>query len=159
VIVYNDKQWRSFFTASGREDLAENPRYTRFAARAQHIDEVYAELARILATQTTADWIARLEKADIPVMPVHDLESLLRDPHLAATDFFEIAEHPTEGSIRSMRVAAEWSETPAVPPRLAPRLGEQSREILSEAGYSEREIDGMIDTGVTQCIESVPPRA
>jgi crotonobetainyl-CoA:carnitine CoA-transferase CaiB-like acyl-CoA transferase len=73
-------------------------------------------------------------------MPVHDLQSLLRDPHLVETGFFAAADHPTEGAIRSMRVAATWSDTPAVPTRLAPRLGEQSREILAEAGFSSEEI-------------------
>jgi crotonobetainyl-CoA:carnitine CoA-transferase CaiB-like acyl-CoA transferase len=97
--------------------------------------------------------MARLEQADIPVMPVHDLDSLLEDPHLRAIDFFEIAEHPTEGAIRSMRVSPEWSETPAVPPRLAPRLGEQSREILGEAGYSAAEIAQLIETGVTRPLQ------
>ena len=52
--------------------------------------KVYAELARILETKTTAEWTAILEKADVPVMPMHDLESLLGDPHIVATDFFPV---------------------------------------------------------------------
>ena len=47
VIVYNDKQWDSFFEATGRDDLRTNPKFATFAARAQNIDVVYAELARI----------------------------------------------------------------------------------------------------------------
>ena len=47
-----------------------------------------------------------LEEADMPVMPMHDLESILTDPHLAATDFFPVVDHPIEGAIRSMRVSA-----------------------------------------------------
>ena len=64
----------------------------------------------------------------------------IADPHLAATDFFPVVEHPTEGAIRSMRVSATWSDTPAEPARLAPRLGEHSREILQEAGFSHEEM-------------------
>ena len=44
-------------------------------------------------------------------MPMHDLESLLEDPHLVATGFFPIVEHPTEGTIHSMKVSARFSET------------------------------------------------
>jgi Predicted acyl-CoA transferases/carnitine dehydratase len=69
-------------------------------------------------------------EADVPVMPMHDLETLLQDPHIVATDFFPVVDHPTEGRIRNMRPSARWSETPVETPRLAPRLGEHSAEIL-----------------------------
>ena len=47
VIVYNDKQWESFFKATGRDDLRADPRFATFAGRAVNIDAVYGELARI----------------------------------------------------------------------------------------------------------------
>ena len=57
VIVYNDKQWQNFFDATGRDDLRTDPKFATFAGRATNIDVVYAELARILETKTTAEWI------------------------------------------------------------------------------------------------------
>ena len=150
VIVYNDKQWNSFFDATGRDDLRRNPMFATFAGRLANIDKVYAELGRRFETRTTQDWLTLLIEADIPVMPVHDLESILDDPHLVATDFFESVDHPSEGSIRSMRVAAKWSHTPAQPQRLAPRLGEHGREILGEAGFSADEMAALESDGVTQ---------
>ena len=116
--------------------LRSDPKFATFAGRAVNIDIVYAELARIFETRTTAEWTDLLNKADMPVMPMHDLESMLHDPHLVATDFFPVVEHPTEGTIRSMKVSATWSETPAEPTRLAPRLSEHGDEILREAGFS-----------------------
>jgi crotonobetainyl-CoA:carnitine CoA-transferase CaiB-like acyl-CoA transferase len=154
VIVYNDKQWNSFFDVTGREDLRRDPTFATFNARMRNIDAVHAELGRIFAARSTAEWMRLLLDADIPVMPVHDLQSLLEDPHLVATDFFPVAEHPTEGPIRSMRVAATWSDSPADPLRLAPRLGEQSREILSEAGFTDEEIAELFKQGVTH---AAPP--
>ena len=150
VIVYNDKQWQNFFKATGRDDLRDDPRFNHFAGRAVHIDLVYAELARIFLTRSTAEWTELLEAADVPVMPLHDLEGVLQDPHLLATDFFPIVEHPTEGPIRNMRVSASWSETPAEPSRLAPRLNADGEAILREAGFSEDEIVAMVRDGVTR---------
>jgi crotonobetainyl-CoA:carnitine CoA-transferase CaiB-like acyl-CoA transferase len=150
VIVYNDKQWDSFFNATGREDLRKDPRFATFAGRAQNIDFVYAELARIFETRTSGEWIALLTKADVPVMPMHNLESILQDEHLVATGYFPVVEHPTEGSIRSMKVSAAWSETPAEPSRLAPRLNEHGEEILREAGFSADEIAALVRDGVTK---------
>ncbi len=149
VIVYNDKQWDKFLTATGRDDLRSDPRFATFAGRATNIDHVYAELARIIALRSTAEWIKLLDEADVPALPMHDLVSILSDPHLVATEFFPTVEHPSEGKIRSMRTAATWSETPAEPTRLAPRLGEQSEDVLREAGYSPDEIAQLVKDGVT----------
>ena len=49
-----------------------------------------------------------------------------------------------------MKVSANWSETPAEPVRLAPRLNEHGEEILREAGFSADEIAGLVRDGVTR---------
>jgi crotonobetainyl-CoA:carnitine CoA-transferase CaiB-like acyl-CoA transferase len=150
VIVYNDKQWENFFKATGRDDLRRDPKFATFAGRAVNIDTVYAELARIFETRTTAEWTELLTKADVPVMPMHDLESILQDPHLVATGFFPVVEHPSEGPIRSMKVSAAWSDTPVETARLAPRLNEHGAEILHEAGFSADEIAALVRDGATR---------
>ena len=150
VIIYNDKQWNSFFDVTGRDDLRADPMFATFAGRLANIDKVYGEVGRILVTRSTAEWMKLLVDGDIPVMPVHDLVSILDDPHLVDTNFFPITEHPTEGAIRSMRVATAWSKTPAAPSRLAPGLGEQSREILGEAGFNADEITQLMNDGVVR---------
>jgi len=154
VIVYNDKQWENFFEATGRDDLRRDPKFATFAGRAVNIDTVYAELARIFGTRSTAEWTELLDKADVPVLPMHNLGSILQDPHLVATDFFPIVHHPTEGAIRNMRVSATWSETSAEPTRLAPRLNEHGNEVLREAGFSADEIAALVRDGVTK---AAPP--
>jgi formyl-CoA transferase len=150
VIVYNDKQWDNFIKATGRDDMRTDPKFATFAGRAENIDVVYAELARMMLERTTAEWTDLLNKADIPTLPMHDLESILTDPHLVATDFFPVVDHPTEGKIRSMRVSATWSDTPAKPERLAPLLSEHGEEILREAGFSADEIAALVKDGVTR---------
>ena len=152
VIVYNDKQWENFFKATGRDDLRRDPKFATFAGRAVNIDTVYAELARIFETRTTAEWTDLLTKADVPVMPMHDLESILQDPHLVATGFFPVVVHPSEGPIRSMKVSATWSDTPVELMRLAPRLNEHGAEILHEAGFSAEEIAALVRDGVTTAL-------
>ena len=150
VLAYNDKQWRSFFAAIGRPELPDaDPRFADMASRTVHINALYALLADILSTRTTAEWFAILDAADIPVMPLHTLDSLIDDPHLAAIGFLQTVEHPTEGRIRSIGVPTLWSETPATPGRPAPLLGEHSIEILGEAGYLAAEIDALVADGVT----------
>lgn len=157
ALIYNDGHWRRFFAAIGRPEMPQaDPRYRDFTSRMAHIDEVYGELAEIFLTRSTAEWMELLEKADVPAMPMYDFEGVLNDPHLVATGFFQTIEHPSEGSIRQMGVPAQWSRTPAVPARLAPRQGEQGAEILREAGFSEDEIARLTTAAPA---EQAPPAA
>jgi len=144
ALVYNDKQWASFLDAVGRSELKNDPRFADFVARSQHVDHVYGELASIFLTRTTSEWLELLETADIPSLPMHDIESLLEDPHLVATDHFALVEHPTEGKLRNLRLPLDWSRTQPEKARLAPNLGEHGIEILRERGFREEEIERLI---------------
>lgn len=145
ILPYNDNQWRRFFTVVGRPNLIEeDPRFVDMASRTAHIDALYALVGALLKERTTAEWLAALDAADIPAMPLHTLDSLLEDPHLVETGFLDIAEHPTEGAIRRIGVPSGWSATPPPPIAPAPTLGQHSEEILSIAGLSAAEIAALV---------------
>jgi len=151
ALIYNDAQWRSFCRMIGRPEMMEHdPRLKSIAVRTEHIDALYAMVADILKTRTTAEWLALFDAADIPAVRLHSLESLPQDPHLQAVELIAETEHPSEGLIREVRPAAKWSESPVAIHRPAPRLGEHSAEILAEAGYSEAEIADLHAAGVTR---------
>jgi len=151
VLVYTDGHWTRFFQAIDRPDMpAADPRFASFSARMDHIDQVYAELAEILLTRTTADWLELFEAADVPALPMHSFESVLEDPHLQATGFFQNVEHPSEGPIRSMAVPVTFSRSAVQPKNLAPKLGEHGEEILADAGFAPHEIADLVDIGAMQ---------
>ncbi|MBB3013276.1 CaiB/BaiF CoA transferase family protein [Cupriavidus alkaliphilus] len=150
VMVYNDKQWQAFFALIGKpEVMAADPRFASIGERTRHIHELYRMLSDVMATRTSAEWTALLEAADIPVMPMHTLDSLMSDPHLQEVGFFELVEHPTEGRIRSMAIPTRWSRSQPGLERHAPRLGEHSAEVLAEAGYSAAQIEAMAAASAT----------
>lgn len=150
MLLYNDKQWQTFFRLIGRpEVVASDPRFSTIDKRTEHIHELYAMLAEIMATRTTAEWTALLDAADIPVMPMHDMDSLMDDPHLRAVGFLGHVEHPTEGRICQIGIPSTWSKSQPRVTRPAPRAGEHGREVLSEAGLSGSEIDELFASGVT----------
>ncbi len=149
VLVYTDRQWEAFFEVIGKPEMTSDPRFKDMAARTRHVRDVYSYLAEALRGRSTREWLEALARADIPAMPMHSLESLIEDPHLAAVRFFELADHPSEGKIRHMRNPTTWSASALAPVRPAPRLGEHSREVLREAGYADAEIDAMRAAGVT----------
>jgi crotonobetainyl-CoA:carnitine CoA-transferase CaiB-like acyl-CoA transferase len=152
VLVYNDKQWKSFTGAIGQPEIMRDEYFATQASRARHISAIYAFLAKLFRTRTTSDWMELLEKADIPVARLNSVEDLVDDAHLAATGFFTMEAHPSEGTVRTMRTPTEWSESQPAAQRPAPRLGEHSAEVLREAGYSDAEITDLAKKGVTKLL-------
>jgi len=147
VLVYNDKQWRAFFELIGRPELFADPRYATPEARSRDFEGANALVAAEMKKRGTAEWIAALERADIPVQRMNSLTDIVEDPHLAAIGYFKQVEHPSEGSIRTMAVPSEWSESAPEYRRHAPRHGEHTREVLREAGLADAEIERMIASG------------
>jgi crotonobetainyl-CoA:carnitine CoA-transferase CaiB-like acyl-CoA transferase len=145
ALIYNDKHWRCFFTAIGQPEFLQQPRFANHAARHAHIDEIYQEVGHIFLGRTTAEWRELLEREDIPVMPMHTLETILDDPHLAAVGFFKTVDHPVEGRIRQMQVPSSWSVSQPEPGGPAPTLGEHGGDILREAGFSADEISQLAE--------------
>ena len=149
TFIINDRQWRAVLDGIGKGERMKDPRFATLQARTDHSAEVYAFLDATFRTRTTAQWLELLEKADVPAGPLHTLESLLDDEHLKAVGFFERHEHPTEGTVVSLRPPSRWSKTPLAIDRLPPRLGQHSGEILREAGFTPAEIAAMAASGAT----------
>jgi crotonobetainyl-CoA:carnitine CoA-transferase CaiB-like acyl-CoA transferase len=130
LLPYTTAQWKRFFAVAGEDALAADARVTDAATRSKNINFLYAELARIVAKRTTAEWVEALKDADIPMTPVRNPEELLDDPHLAALDFFHRTTHPSEGEIRTIGIPVTFSRTPGRVRSLPPTLGEHTKEIL-----------------------------
>ncbi|HEX7055030.1 MAG TPA: CoA transferase [Burkholderiales bacterium] len=140
ALIYNDKQWRAFFSVIGKPEKIAEPEFATQEARSRNYDRAYAFVAEELKKRTAAEWLEAFERADIPVQRMNTLEDIVADPHLAATGYFRTVEHPSEGTIRSMAVPSEWSESPPQYRRHAPRLGEHTAEVLREVGLAEARI-------------------
>lgn len=134
VVPYTDDQWRRFFEVAGHPELARDPRFATAVARSRDYPSLYALTAELVATRSTAEWIALLEPADIPYAPVNSADDLVDDPHLRATGFWHEVDHPTEGRLRMMGIPVRFSDTPGTIRRLAPNIGEHTGEVLQEAG-------------------------
>ena len=154
ILPYTDRHWRDFFCVAGRPELADDPRLADAPTRSRHVAELYALVAQCVRDRPSAYWLGRLEAADIPCGPVNPLTDLPADAQLAAVDFFQLAEHPSEGSIRMARPPVRFGEAVCALRHPAPRLGEHSRAILREAGFAEPEIDDLLARKIA--IEAAP---
>ena len=134
------------FPRGGRQGdlLKTDKRFANIRNRTAHIDELYQLVSEELEQRTTREWREILPEQEIPIFPVHTLESLLEDEHLAATGFFTEVEHPIVGKIRNTAVPSEWSATVPANQQPAPALGEHTVEVLREAGCAEQKIEQLV---------------
>ncbi len=147
VVPYTDAHWKRLFDVIGEPQLATDPRFATLAARVVHNGEVFGKLGEIMAGRSTADWVRTFRDADIPAMQINDLEAVLNDDHLAAEGFWELREHPTEGTVRVSGIPYAMSGTAGSIRRLAPRCGEHTREVLAELGCSPDGIVRALEAG------------
>ena len=158
ILVYTDRQWESFFRIIGKaEQFHADARFSNPAARAKHFAEAYTLLAEVLATRTTAEWLAAFLEGDIPATPMHDLDALIDDPHLAAVGFFHAMAHPTEGPIRLVGIPSRWSRSRPAIARHPPGLGEHTGEVLREIGLRPAAIERLVAEGAIGPADVAPP--
>ena len=152
LLPYTAQHWRAFFTAAGREDLIEALQVDDPVKRNARIDEVYAACAEIAQGRTTEEWLTLCEELDIPCTGFTKLEHVTEHPHLKAVGMFQVMEHPSEGAVRTVRPPTKFTKTPANIRSLAPRLGEHSRELLSELGYDAAAIAALAEKKVVKLL-------
>jgi len=137
LVPYSDEQWITFFEMGNRPGVFDDPRFSTYSARTENITELYAIIAEVALTKTTDDWLALLDKANIPAMRFNQMADVLDDEHLNAAGFFTTREHPDAGPYRSMSHPVHFSQTPADIARDPPTLGADTETLLASLGLGQ----------------------
>ena len=110
-------------------------------------DEIFAKTRDKLKTKTSAEWLELLRAADIWCGPVYGYGDLVEDEQIKHNGTFVEYEHPTEGKVKTPGFPIRFSKTPSTVDRGAPITGQDTRDILAEAGYATDKIDALEQSG------------
>jgi len=146
VALIREEDFARLAAALGRPDLASDPRFASFAARADNAARVTGIVRERFAADTTAHWLGRLREADILADRINGFDEWLADPHVVATGGAVALPQPGMGLFHAARTPGVPAETDAAMPP-APAIGEHGREILAELGLDEARIAGLAADG------------
>ncbi|HEX4198939.1 MAG TPA: CoA transferase [Caulobacteraceae bacterium] len=135
VMPYSTEQWDKIFAFMGRPgEILDNPKFASFQGRTEHINELYATLAEISPSKTTAEWLEMLEALGVPHSKLNGLDELFDDKQLKAVGMFRKYNLPNVGDFYQIKPPMKFSRTPASIRRLPPGVGEHTAEVFAEAG-------------------------
>ena len=145
--VISDKEWVGMCRALDREDLIDDERFATARARGQNGPERKEITLNEIAKWPTEEILKRLNDNDVPNAPLLRRSELLANEQIIASGSIERTEYEGFGEVRQARPAAQFSKTPSEISGPAPKLGEQSSAILKRLGYSDAQIQEMIEAG------------
>jgi crotonobetainyl-CoA:carnitine CoA-transferase CaiB-like acyl-CoA transferase len=143
VGTLSDSEWRGFCEASDDPKLIEDQRFTTPSGRSANATARINLMGEYIAEHTTAEWLKRLDAADVPCAPILRRGEIIHNEQVVARELIAEFEHPCVGRVRQPKPAARFDLDEAKIQGPAPRIGEHSRDVMLELGYSEAEIAQM----------------
>jgi crotonobetainyl-CoA:carnitine CoA-transferase CaiB-like acyl-CoA transferase len=146
----NQANWERIAEVLGHPEWREDPRFVTNSDRMAHRVELVDLMNAVLRKRTRAQWQAAFDAAGVPAGPVHTVGEALSHPQTLARGMVVEVEHPQAGLTRAIGCPIHFSATPTQITRPAPLLGQHTRELLQEHGYSPDDIDALIEQGVIE---------
>jgi len=146
--ISNDRLFRRLSAALGREDWLEDPRFRTSLDRVRNRAHLEGPIAELVSTRPTAHWLALFKEHDVPADAVQNAEQVMADPQVASLG--QLAEVMLDGygPVGIPRLPVSLSLTPATVAAPPPKLAQHSRAILKEAGYSDAEIQELVQSRI-----------
>ena len=140
--------WEQLCRAIGQESLIDDYRFLMPGDRKARQDELATLLEETFSTDTTGNWLKLLEDAGVVAGPIYNMDQVYKDPQVLARQMLVDLEDPELGTIHNIGIPVKLSSTPGQIRTRAPMLGEHSVEVLMENGFSQAEVDELLELGV-----------
>ena len=151
LAAVREEHWPALCRVLGRAPLLDDPRFATSADRTTHRAELTAELERAFMGDLATNWRRALRAAGVPAeisVDTWDGETILFDEELVRRGLVTEYQHPLLGRVRQFGNLITFSDTPGRQERASPLAGQHTREILSELGYGDADLDSLHASGI-----------
>ena len=142
--------WEQLCRAIGQEALIADPRYKEPNDRKARETQLAELLEDILSQHSTDYWLERLQAAGVVAGPIYDMAQVYADEQVQAREMLVELEDDDLGVVKNIGVPVKLSATPGSIRHSGPALGQHSREVLREHGYTEAQVERLIAAGVVR---------
>ncbi|MBM3140467.1 MAG: CoA transferase [Chloroflexi bacterium] len=144
-------QWALLCAELEVTELIDDARFATAQARSAHHAELEPLLNVAFARRTTAEWVERLERYEIPCGPLNTIAEAAALPQVAAREMLVPVEHHTLGRVPLPNTPVKLSRTPGGIRGSSPDMGQHSREVLAELlGLDAATIDDLVEREVVR---------
>ena len=144
----NQANWTRIAGVLGHPEWVSDARFLSGRDRLANRRALEALITTELAAHDADHWIATFEAQGVPVGPVHDVAQAMEHPQARAIDMVVDVEHPDGGTTRSLGCPIHFDGEAPFDARRAPHVGEHTREVLGEFGYTADELAALEADGV-----------
>jgi len=142
IAVGNDTQWQRYCEAINRADLAKDPKWEKVTGRITGRSELIPQLAKTMLEKSMKEWIAILEKYDVPCGPINNYQQVFADPHVIHRDIKVDTAYEDGSIVSTIASPLRLQSTPPEYKRPPPKLGDSNFEVLNELlNYSAEAIE------------------
>ena len=143
--VMNLSQWPTFCRIIGRDDWAEDEHLADARNRLRAMKELVPAIDAALSSKGRDEWGRLFDAAGIIWGPVQQLHEVARDPQAEAIGVFPKLHNDAIGDYRTVNPPMRFKNADVRPRGPAPHIGEHSREVLIEAGFTDAEVDALVE--------------
>jgi crotonobetainyl-CoA:carnitine CoA-transferase CaiB-like acyl-CoA transferase len=148
IVAGSDANFKRLCEAMARPDLLAEPRYKTASLRAESGDEINGEVAKWVGGLTSTEVFERCLEARVPVAPILDVADIFADPQIVHREDLALVDDPIVGPVRQQAPFPRFGGSPRTIPSGAPRLGEHTRQVLSElCGFDALRLDQLAEAG------------
>ena len=150
LVAINDNEFAGVLKAIGKEDLLEDERFSTTENRLMNVMEMQEILLNAYLDFTSDELVKKMEENDVPAAKINKREEIFSDPQVINNQTVINTKKDGEDLLKGPKPPANFLENDCGEPSFMPVLGEHSSEILKEYGFSDDEINNLIESQIIQ---------
>ncbi len=141
LAVAGETIWRRFAEAVNKRDWLEMEEFKDAKNRLKNRDYLNSLIEELTVTKSSNEWVEKLEKVGVPCGPINSIDKVFEDPQVKHLGIAQSVDTIPFGETELVGQPFNLSRTPSSLKQRPPEKGEQNSDVLSELGFSDKELN------------------